>query len=175
MRWTRQRWACDGIAGRIALRERDLARKTTALYPPSLKLRRDWYQARRAAFSKGGPRTVKSCGPDASTLASSSAEARSAQPGRTNLNPQGDGGKTARSPGRSRSKPLKPLRAGMPGDYRCLRCEYSCAFLLHHAHTRLRVHWAPGIPHALRAEGFCKPRTHRVASPQAFGRRLLNV
>jgi hypothetical protein len=28
----------------------------------------------------------------------------------------GDGGKTARSPGRARRKPLKPLRAGMPGD-----------------------------------------------------------
>ena len=27
-----------------------------------------------------------------------------------------DGGKRARSPGRARSKPLKPLRAGMPGD-----------------------------------------------------------
>jgi hypothetical protein len=27
-----------------------------------------------------------------------------------------DGGKTARSPGRARRKPLKPLRAGMPGD-----------------------------------------------------------
>jgi hypothetical protein len=25
-------------------------------------------------------------------------------------------------------KPLKPLRAGMPGDFRCDRCEYSCAF-----------------------------------------------
>src|SRR5882724_5243124 len=29
---------------------------------------------------------------------------------------QGDGGKRARSPGRARRKPLKPLRAGMPGD-----------------------------------------------------------
>src|SRR5712672_3909956 len=32
------------------------------------------------------------------------------------FNPQGDGGKRARSPGRARRKPLKPLRAGMPGD-----------------------------------------------------------
>jgi hypothetical protein len=31
-------------------------------------------------------------------------------------NPRGDGGKRARSPRRARSKPLKPLRAGMPGD-----------------------------------------------------------
>jgi len=49
---------CD--AGRIALRERLAACKTTALLG-----------------------TVKSCGPDASTLASSLAEARSAQPGWT--------------------------------------------------------------------------------------------
>jgi hypothetical protein len=30
--------------------------------------------------------------------------------------PAGDGGKQARSPGRARNRPLKPLRAGMPGD-----------------------------------------------------------
>jgi len=41
------------------------------------------------------------------------------------------------------------LRAGMPGDFRCDRCEYSCAFYTTTSHTRLRVHWAPGIPHAL--------------------------
>ncbi|SHI00660.1 hypothetical protein SAMN05443248_7444 [Bradyrhizobium erythrophlei] len=33
------------------------------------------------------------------------------------------------------------------------RCEYSCAYLLPHAHTRLRVHRAPGIPHALWSRG----------------------
>ena len=42
--------------------------------------------------------------------------------------PRGDGDKKARSPGRARRKPLKPLRAGMPGDFRCDRCEHSCAF-----------------------------------------------
>src|ERR1700730_7011624 len=31
-------------------------------------------------------------------------------------NSAGDGGKQARSPGRARNKPLKPLRAGMPGE-----------------------------------------------------------
>jgi len=60
-------------------------------------------------------RTAKSCGPDAPTLASSS---------RRHVGPTGlrqpisadDGGKRARSPGRARRKPLKPLRAGMPDD-----------------------------------------------------------
>src|SRR6266700_8213238 len=60
-------------------------------------------------------RTAKSCGPDAPTLASSS---------RSRVGPTGlrqdisadDGGKQARSPRRARRKPLKPLRAGMPGD-----------------------------------------------------------
>jgi hypothetical protein len=51
-------------------------------------------------------RTAKSCGPDASTLASSLRKRFSA----------GDGDKKARSPGRARRKPLKPLRAGMPGE-----------------------------------------------------------
>jgi hypothetical protein len=51
-------------------------------------------------------RTAKSCGPDASTLAFKSMEEIST----------GDGDNKARSPGRARRKPLKPLRAGMPGD-----------------------------------------------------------
>src|SRR6478672_13850864 len=45
-------------------------------------------------------RTAKSCGPDAPTLASSLRKATFA----------GDGGNRARSPGRARRKPLKPLR-----------------------------------------------------------------
>jgi hypothetical protein len=52
-------------------------------------------------------RTAKSCGPDAPTLASSSREAKLLE---------GEGGNKARSPGRARRKPLKPSRAGMPGD-----------------------------------------------------------
>src|SRR6202043_4247168 len=47
------------------------------------------------------PRTAKSCGPDAPTPASSSREAKLLGD---------DGGKKARSPGRARRKPLKPLR-----------------------------------------------------------------
>jgi hypothetical protein len=91
-------------------------------------------------------RTAKSCGPDAPTLASSS---------RRHVGPTGlrqpisadDGGKQARSPGRARRKPLKPLRAGMPGDSGVL--VYSCAFYQYQVHTRPRVQRASGIPHAL--------------------------
>ena len=61
-------------------------------------------------------RTAKSCGPDAPTLASSLAEFKSAQPGLDKNIFADDGGKRARSPGRARRKPLKPLRAGTPGD-----------------------------------------------------------
>src|ERR1700687_3568881 len=51
-------------------------------------------------------RTAKSCGPGAPMLASSLAEMHPAQPDlRCIVNPQGDGGKKARSPGRARSKP----------------------------------------------------------------------
>jgi hypothetical protein len=46
-------------------------------------------------------RTAKSCDPDAPTLASSFAG---------KLSRASDGGKKARSPGRARNKPLKPLR-----------------------------------------------------------------
>jgi hypothetical protein len=59
----------------------------------------------------------------------------------------GDGGKKARSPGRARYKPLKPLRAGMPGDP---GVPVVATLVCHHPlHTRLRVQRAPGIPHAL--------------------------
>src|ERR1700733_11604838 len=54
-------------------------------------------------------RTAKSCGPDAPTLASSSRESKLLG---------GEGGNKARSPGRARRKPLKPLRreGGCPGE-----------------------------------------------------------
>src|SRR6266567_9141541 len=44
------------------------------------------------------------------------AEFESAQPGLDKNISVGDGGKRARSPGRARRKPLKPLRAGTSGD-----------------------------------------------------------
>ena len=44
------------------------------------------------------------------------AEARRIRPGRQNLNPLMTVTRRIRSPGRARNKPLKPLRAGMPGD-----------------------------------------------------------
>jgi hypothetical protein len=60
-------------------------------------------------------RTAKSCGPDAPTLVSS-LRSRVGPTGLRQDISAGDGGKRARSPGRARRKPLKPLRAGMPGD-----------------------------------------------------------
>src|SRR6266852_3256802 len=61
-------------------------------------------------------RTAKSCGPDAPTLASSSRRQVGPTGRGQSLNPLSDGGKRARSPGRARRKPLKPLRAGTSGD-----------------------------------------------------------
>src|ERR1700692_1231568 len=85
-------------------------------------------------------RTAKTCGPDASVLASS-----------WRIDPHNDGGKKADHRGESGIS-RKPLR----GECRVIpvtRCEYSCAYLLPIAHTRLRVHRAPGIPHALCFQG----------------------
>src|SRR6202041_1431493 len=85
-------------------------------------------------------RTAKTCGPDASTLASS-----------WRINPHNDGGKKADHRG-EHGISRKPLRV----ECRVIpvtRCEYSCAYLLPIAHTRLRVHRAPGIPHALCFQG----------------------
>src|SRR5216684_1410364 len=65
-----------------------------------------------------------------------------------------------RSPGRARNKPLKPLRAGMPGESGCTCGDYA-RVLCFISHARLRVRRAPGIPHALcflGANGSCTPR-----------------
>jgi hypothetical protein len=54
----------------------------------------------------------------------------------------------------------------MPDVFRCLRCEYSCAYSTHFERTRLRVHWAPGIPRALCFKGreiSGKARAHDAA------------
>src|ERR1700681_539728 len=93
MRWTRQRFARDGIAGLVE------------------RLVSDHQASRREMLL----RTAKSCGPDAPTLASSSRMASRPYRAQTSHTSADDGGKKARSPGRARSKPLKPLRAGMPG------------------------------------------------------------
>ena len=60
-------------------------------------------------------RTAKSCGPDAPMLASSSRSCVGPTGLRQDISVD-DGGKRARSPGRARRKPLKPLRAGTSGD-----------------------------------------------------------
>ena len=60
----------------------------------------------------------------------------------------GDGDKPARSPGRARRNPLKPSACGNAGLFRCIRGDYARVVILI-SHARLRVHWAPGIPHAL--------------------------
>src|SRR6266581_391749 len=61
-------------------------------------------------------RTAKSCGPDAPTLVSRLRMLCRPYRVRMQCKFANDGGKRARSPGRARRKPLKPLRAGMPGD-----------------------------------------------------------
>jgi hypothetical protein len=83
-------------------------------------------------------RTAKSCGPDIPTLVSS----------RRKRYPQATVAKTPGSPGRARSSLLKPLRAGMLGvSGKPVVTTLVC--FLPFLHARLRVHWAPGIPHAL--------------------------
>src|SRR5882757_5348256 len=93
MRWTRQRFAREAIAGRV---ERPVS---------------DQQHADERCCSVRRSRVVLS--PDAGVKF---AEVKSALPGADNTISADDGGKKARSPGRARSKPLKPLRAGTAGD-----------------------------------------------------------
>src|ERR1700680_3913349 len=88
----------------------------------------------------------------------------SARPGLGMPYPRNDGDKKARSPGRARSSLLKPLRAGMLGVSGKPVVTTAGAAVYPFLPARLRVHWAPGIPHALTwAENNCKARVHRAA------------
>src|SRR5712675_3597139 len=82
-------------------------------------------------------RTAKSCGPDVTVLASSLAELSA-----------GRRWQESRSPGRSRRKPLKPLRAGMPGDPGATVVTNARAFYTTHAAAD-----ALGIRHSPRPPG----------------------
>src|SRR6266704_3588210 len=132
--------------------------------------RAGWRKACERSTARGREmllRTAKSCGPDAPTLASSSRMASRPNRARTRHTSADDGGKRARSPGRARRKPLKPLRAGMPGDSGVL--VYSCAFYPFKVHTRPRVQRASGVPHALFGRKIqVKPRAHRAARTKSY-------
>jgi hypothetical protein len=127
------------------------ARKSATYAPRPVPLRgvsrssrtlvRDAVDACCADDERHGRRTAKSCGPDAPTLVSSFAE----------VIPLDDGGKQARSPGRARRKPLKPLR----GECRVISGVTVVTMLVWFFifHARLRAHRAPGIPCALLISG----------------------
>ena len=125
MRWTRQRFARNVMAGRVGERpvsdqqradERccSVRRSCVVLTP------RRWRQVSRSRVGPTG-------------LRQDLIRKRRWQ--------------TSRSPGRARRKPLKPLRAGTSGDSGVL--VYSCAFYQYKVHARLRVQRASGVPHAL--------------------------
>jgi hypothetical protein len=80
-------------------------------------------------------RTAKSCGSGAPGLASSLREEAQAT--------------VATKPGHRGDHEVsrKTIARGMPGDFRCTCGDYTR--VLSTLHTRLRVHWAPGIPCAL--------------------------
>jgi hypothetical protein len=71
--------ARDGMAGRVS-REPLPGTQTNGAVSDFAKARRTGTKPGEA-FGEDGSRTVKSCGPDASTPASSLAEVRSARPG----------------------------------------------------------------------------------------------
>jgi hypothetical protein len=106
--------------------------------------------ARRRFDECAGLRTAKSCGPDASRLAS------------------------------SRRKFHPPVTVSITPDHRgehevtvnhCVReCRVNpgepvvtMLVWFYFFHARLRVHWAPGVPHALFGQLNAQPRTHRAA------------
>jgi hypothetical protein len=86
-----------------------------------------------------------------------------------------DGGKKARSPGRARRKPLKPLRAGMPGDPGAT----VVTTLVCYQTTAHEAAGALGTRHSPRplfwAKDSCTTRAHRAARMRKRGSHLVVV
>ena len=128
MRWTRQRRARKGLQGGFNSVSDRPARGRTALPTVFDETGRIARGPARALARRA--RTAKSCGSDAPTLASSLVEMCRAQPGFGYIvNPRGDGGKKARSPGRSRIS-RNPLR-GESRDDPVEPVVHSCACCAH--------------------------------------------
>ena len=77
-------------------------------------------------------------------------------------NSTGEGGKKARSPGRARNKPLKPSRAGMPGDPGATVVTNACVLLLYTRGCGCNGHPAFPTPFVGR-KVLCTTRTYRAA------------
>src|SRR6266581_7229948 len=134
-----------------------------------------WRKARERSTASGREmllRTAKSCGPDAPTLASSSRSCVGPTGLRQNISAD-DGGKRARSPGRARRKPLKPLRAGMPGVavYSLLLV---CVLPLQSAHETAGALGIRRSPRPLWAENSSTPRAQCVAGFKVASAVLTN-
>jgi len=125
MRWTRQRLARDGIAGRV---ERPVSDQQHA------DERRCYVRRSRVVLTPR--RWRQGCGYWVGPTGRGH-----------NISPQTT---VAKEPGHRGEHEVsrKAIACGDAGRFRCTRC-YSCAFHHHQAHTRLRVQRAPGIPHAL--------------------------
>jgi hypothetical protein len=104
---------CAGRAG-LKTCEPQAARRRTMLNPPSREASADGYQARRKLWRRW-PRTAKPCGPGTRCWCQVGGGIASPTGPSQNRQFADDGDKTNSSPGRARHKPLKPLRAGMPG------------------------------------------------------------
>jgi hypothetical protein len=124
-------------------------------------------RARRAAWL----RTAKACGPG--TRCWCQVSRRHTQPNR-DVRCQAIRETTVAKGIRHRGERVisrKTIAWGMPDVSGASAVNTRVHNLLPIAHTRLRVHWAPGIPRALslqRADELCKPRAHRVASAISF-------
>jgi hypothetical protein len=98
----------DVIAGRALARERTAARRRTAMLPSSLKLRSRAHTPK--PLGEDGSRTVKPCGPGTRCWCQVGGGFTDPTGFRKTVNSPTTVTKRNSSPGRARSKPLKPLR-----------------------------------------------------------------
>ena len=143
MRWTRQRWRANGVAGQALPVSEEPARRRTALQRLGQNSTGSTWSVETLAEVAAYGEVVWSWHP---LLMLSLAEAKPAQPGEVAVNPLGDGDKKEFVAEESTKETVKTIARGKPGDFRRNRGDYRV--LTTNAHG-LRVLRAPGFPCAL--------------------------
>ena len=166
MRWTRQRWRANGVAGRVCVSDR---RATNGASTPSPKF---WL----AAHGRSSVGEVAAYGEVVWSwhplLMPSLAEAKPAQPGQVAVNPLGDGDKKEFVAEESTKETVKTIARGKPGDLRCTRGDYRV--LTTNAHG-LRVLRAPGFPCSLFNRGTMFMQTSGKSCREKAKVRVLSI
>ena len=127
MRWTRQRRAREGVAGRACARERSAGAQTNGA-EKRLRLASRVSTRQPSKIRRGRPRTAKSCGPGARSWRQARGGGLHPTGCEMPRDPRGDGGNRARLTGEITKQAVKTIRAGKAGMSTAEPVVHPCAF-----------------------------------------------